>query len=356
MAERELVIVIGTTGRIGSELAVRLAERYRVVAFDRRPEESAPAVEVAYRVDVTEDASLRQAVSEVRDRFGARVASVVHLAAYYSFDGEPDPQYEAVNVRGSQRLLQALGPLEVGQLLFSSTMNVHRPCQPGERIDEEWPLDREQEWQYPRSKALAEDLLRREHGGVPLAIVRIASVYDAWCRHPVLARQIQRIYERSMLGHLFPGDPAHGLTYLHMEDLLDALIRTIDRRAELPPETVLLLGEPEPVSYGALQEEIGRLLRGEGWATQRVPASLAKAGAWMQEHLPVGDPFIKPWMIDHADDHYALDVSRARQLLAWAPQHTLLRTLPELVERLKAEPERWYQENELEAGGKSQAA
>jgi nucleoside-diphosphate-sugar epimerase len=354
MAERELVIITGTTGRIGAELAGRLAERYRVVAFDRHPERSAPAAEATFPVDVTNAESLHTAVAQVRERFGTRVASVVHLVAYYSFSGEPDPQHEEVNVQGTQRLLHALQPLQVEQFLFASTMNVHQPCQLGERIDEEWPLDREQEWQYPRSKAQAEDLLRAEHGDVPLAIVRIASVYEEWCRHPVLARQMQRIYERSLLGHFFPGNPAHGLTYLHMEDLLEALVQTVERRAELPAETVLLLGEPEPVSYGALQEELGRLLHSEEWSTHSVPPPLAKAGAWVQDHLPGGDPFIKPWMIAHADDHYALDIGRARRLLDWEPQRTLLQALPTLAERLKAEPERWYQENDLETEGEQQ--
>jgi nucleoside-diphosphate-sugar epimerase len=238
-------------------------------------------------------------------------------------------------------------------------MNVHRPCRPGERIDEEWPLDREQDWPYPRSKAQAEDLLRVEHGGVPLAIARIAAVYDEWCHHPVLAHQIQRVYERRSFGHLFPGDPGHGLTYLHLEDLLDALVSLVDRHAALPPETALLLGEPEPVSYGELQVELGQLLHGEAWTTFSVPEPLAKAGAWVQEHLPGGDPFIKPWMIDHADDHYALDTTRARKLLDWSPRHTLRDTLPQLVERLRADPARWYAENELEpleAGRLDQAA
>lgn len=356
MAEREQVIITGTTGRIGAELAERLASRFQVLAFDREPERSARAASAAYAVDVTDAASVQKAVGEVRDRFGARVASVVHLSAYYSFSGEPDPQHEAVNVRGTQCLLHALQSLEVEQFLFASTMNVHSPCQPGERIDETWPLDRKQEWQYPRSKAEAEDLLRAEHGAVPLVVLRIASVYEEWCRHPVLARQMQRIYERSLLGHFFPGDPEHGLTYLHLEDLLDALVRAIDRRAELPPETVLLVGEAEPVSYGALQEGLGRLLLGEEWSTYPVPPPLAKAGAWVQDHLPGGDPFIKPWMINHADEHYALDTGQARRWLEWEPRRTLLEMLPTLVERLQTEPERWYRENDLEAEGKPQAA
>ena len=53
-------------------------------------------------------------------------------------------------------------------------------------------------------------------------------------------------------------------------------------------------------------------------------------------------------MIDRADDHYALDVSRARDLLGWAPKHALLDTLPAIAESLRADPEGWYRENKLD--------
>jgi nucleoside-diphosphate-sugar epimerase len=103
------------------------------------------------------------------------------------------------------------------------------------------------------------------------------------------------------------------------------------------------------VSYGALQEALGELIHGEEWTTLRVPQPVAKLGAWASEHLPgIGDPFIKPWMIDHADDHYALDITRARTLLCWMPSHTLPAILPEMVRSLRRDPERWYAVNDLE--------
>lgn len=121
------------------------------------------------------------------------------------------------------------------------------------------------------------------------------------------------------------------------------------RRAELPGEVALLLGEDEPVSYGELQEEVGRQLFGEEWPAHVIPAPVAQAGAWLQAHLPgEGDPFIKPWMIARADDHYALDCSRARQLLDWRPVRTLRETLPRMIARLREDPRRWYEANELE--------
>ena len=43
-----------------------------------------------------------------------------------------------------------------------------------------------------------------------------------------------------------------------------------------------------------------------------------------------------------------MDISRAQHLLAWEPRHRLLDTLPAMIARLKADPEKWYRENGLE--------
>ena len=43
-------------------------------------------------------------------------------------------------------------------------------------------------------------------------------------------------------------------------------------------------------------------------------------------------------MVDIADDHYAVDITRARKLLGWEPQHSLRDTLPKIITALKADP------------------
>jgi nucleoside-diphosphate-sugar epimerase len=111
----------------------------------------------------------------------------------------------------------------------------------------------------------------------------------------------------------------------------------------------LLLGEPETLSYDELQRTLGQLIHGEEWKTRQVPKAVAKTGAWLQDKLSAGEEsFIKPWMIDLADDHYALDISRARALLGWEPKHSLRATLPKMVAALKADPPGWYKANKLE--------
>ncbi|MCE3257613.1 MAG: Vitamin epoxide reductase family protein [Nitrobacter vulgaris] len=79
-----------------------------------------------------------------------------------------------------------------------------------------------------------------------------------------------------------------------------------------------------------------------------MPKSLTKAGALVQTEVLDQETDIKPWMIENSDDHYEIDISRARMLLDWEPRHSLTTTLPEMIRRLKEDPTDWYEKNRLE--------
>ena len=64
--------------------------------------------------------------------------------------------------------------------------------------------------------------------------------------------------------------------------------------------------------------------------------------------LPGAGAFIRPWMIDRANDQYELDITRARTLLGWEPKRSLRETMPKMIAALKADPVAWYRENDLE--------
>ncbi|MFE0756938.1 NAD-dependent epimerase/dehydratase family protein [Inquilinus sp. NPDC058860] len=341
------VVVTGSSGFLGRAIIRRLAERYDVVGLDSVLPPTPAASFEAIRVDLTSDASVAAALQRIRAGHGGRIASVIHLAGYYDLSGEPSPKYEAVTIRGTERLLRGLQEFETGQFVFASTMLVHAPCAIGERIDEESPI--RPKTPYPQSKADTEALIRQQHGDVPIAILRLAGVYDEQCHAAFLAQQIANIFERHPVSGLYPGDPDKGQPYLHLEDLVDAIDRLVERRRDLPPDVTLLLGEEETPSYGDLQRRIGRELHGEAWETQEIPKTLAKTGQWLQEDVLGHDPFIQPWMIDQASDHYALDISRARALLGWQPRHSLSAVLPAMLAALKADPPGWYRANKLNA-------
>jgi nucleoside-diphosphate-sugar epimerase len=329
---------------IGSALIRALAGRYTLVGFDRAGPPYPPPEAVCISVDLTSEESIQGAFTRLRFEFGNRIASVVHLAAYYDFSGAPSAKYDEVTVGGTRNLLRELARCEVDQFLFSSTMLVHAPCRPGEKITEDSPLD--PRWPYPQSKVRTEQLIHEMRGKIPSLVLRVAGVYDDVGHSIPITQQIARIYERSITGSVFPGDPSHGQSFVHLEDTVRAIVQAVDRRYELPPEIPILVGEPEVMSYADLQRELGRLIHGKEWETRHIPPPLAKLGAWVMNKT--GGTFIKPWMIDIADQHFDLDITRARTVLGWEPRHRLRSTLPAMVHALKQDPLRWYRENGLQ--------
>ncbi len=232
-------------------------------------------------------------------------------------------------------------------------MLVHAPCRPGERIDEDAPIA--PRWAYPRSKAAAEEALRAERGAIPVLSLRLAGVYDHTNVVPTLAQQIARVYERSIDSYFYSGSELVGQAMLHREDMLDAFVRAIERRGALPDSLALLIGEPDALGYDALQDELGRLLHGRSdWPTIELPKPLAAAGVWAQSKLEAAvpdaldagrKPFVRPFMTRLADDHYALNVERARQFLGWQPRHRFVDELPGIVDELRRDPLGWYRRN-----------
>lgn len=354
MSSQPIVLITGAAGDIGAALIAALRSRYTVVGLDRQGKSAECEL---IEVDLTSNDSVRQAFDEFRERFGERIASVIHLAAYFDFSGEEHPLYSKVNVEGTRRVLRQLRNFQVEQLLYPGTMLVHAPARSGERIDETAPIA--PKWAYPRSKAAAEDVIRSEHGDIPYALLHLAGLYDDETVVPTLAHQIARIYERDLQSHLYSGSTAAGQACVHKEDMTDAFVRAIERRRELPRELTLLVGEEDAPSYDELQDRLGRLIHGaQEWATLSVPKWAAKAGAGLQfaaeplipDSLDRGEkPFMRPFMMDLAQDHYELDTRRARELLGWRPKHRLTDTLPSIVASLQRDPVRWYRINGLRA-------
>jgi len=345
--DRPIVVMTGCNGLIGQAVARRLASDYHLIGLDvSEPPADTPVHDTRY-ADLTSAMSVRQALDHIRDHHGAGITSVIHMAAYYDFTGEPSPLYDRITVHGTERLLVGLrdGGFDVGQLVLTSTILVHAPVPPGDQIDEDSPL--EPRWAYPKSELRTEHVIRHEHGDIPFVLLRIAGVYTDYGRQPTLVHLIERIRRQDLTGFFFPGDNRAGQSLVHLEDAADAIVRAVDRRESLPRDVAILIGEPEPPSYRGLQEAIGELVWGREWPTVRLPDAVAEARAWLPKRTHGTDPFVRPFMIELADDHYGLDVSRAEKLLGWKPRHHLMEELPRIVENLRRDPARWYRENGL---------
>jgi len=347
---KPIVLITGASGNIGCALCHALKKEHHVIGLDI---ETSDAAHESYKCDLTSGDSIKLTLHKIREVHGKAIAAVIHLAAYFDFTGQEHQLYQKLNVDGTKILLQELQDCNVERFIYSSTMLVNEAGVPGHKISEDAPV--KPGWIYPQSKAEAEKIIQENHGIIPYTILRLAGLYDDEHAVPTLTYQIARIYERNIKSHLYAGDMTAGQAFIHKEDMVNVFTRVVDHRKTLPTNNVILAGEDQVMSYQELQNRIGGLFFGEKkWKTFDVPELVAKPGAWVEDKAePVipdaidqGEkPFIKPFMIDLASDHYDLDISRAKEQLDWQPEHTIYKGLKKLVDSLKADPSAWYKRN-----------
>ena len=113
-SESKVCVLTGAHGFVGSRLKGRLErEGWRVIAWTRQPEPGSGAV--AFRLGQDVDPSLLK---------GAR--ALVHCA--YDFGPRSWADIAAINVTGSQKLLEAARKAGVGSVVFISTLSAFAGC------------------------------------------------------------------------------------------------------------------------------------------------------------------------------------------------------------------------------------
>ncbi len=343
---KDVVLITGSGGRIGKALINKLDDGYDIVGCELNNASNPSPQEDRVVVDISSPDSLAKALQHVKQFYGNKISSVVHLAAYYSFKDQNYQKYKEITVKGTKNLLQALQGFDVEQFIFSSTMLVHKPQDPNHKINEDSPMAGS--WAYPRSKIETEEVIRQFHGQIPTVILRIAGAYDDECHSIPIANQIQRIYEKQFASRIFPGKITHGASFIHMDDLVDSLLLAIQKRSALPKQTVLLIGDDETLSTDQLQRKISKNLLGKEIRTFSIPKAIAWFGVTLQGVVGLNkNSFIQPWMVHFADDNYSLDVTLATKVLGWKPKRHLSRDLDLILKNMKKDPKGWYKMNGL---------
>jgi nucleoside-diphosphate-sugar epimerase len=347
MNSKPLVVITGSDGLIGEAIIRKLHDKYELVGLDNDRTSRLDQYHDLIYCDLTDEESTQKAFAKLEQRHGTRIASFVHLAAYYDFSGQPSPFYDKLTIGGTRRILEHLRRFHTEQFIFASTLLVMHPARDGVPIRES--DEKRAEWAYPKSKLKAERLIAEERGDIPAVILRIGGVYDDYGHAVPLVQQARRIYERELESYVFPGNPSRGQAMVHLDDVVAVIDQAIEKRGELPGCEAFLIGEPEVMSYEMLQERLGELIHNEAWPTIRVPKVLAKAGARLKGQFfeEEGD-FIQPWMIDLADHDYRVSIEKARRLLDWEPAHHLRDSLPAMVGHLLEDPAEWYRVNGIQ--------
>src|SRR5690606_12692369 len=112
-ANKEVIVITGSSGLIGFSLIERLSNKYRVVGLDRMGPPYPPIQAECVNFDISDEKAIDAAMERIRYGYGNKIASVIHLAAYYNFGQKDSPKYMEINVEGTQKFLKQLQDFEV---------------------------------------------------------------------------------------------------------------------------------------------------------------------------------------------------------------------------------------------------
>src|SRR5918997_6415720 len=238
------IAVTGASGNVGTALLRRLTAPGAGVAevrglARRRPPDIAPYAGVRWNLADLGEPSSDAEIAEFVDG----VDAVVHLAWALQPGRRPE-ELHRVNVEGTRRVVRAAAAAGVRQFVHMSSIGAYAPGAVGQKVTEDWPTTGIQTAQYSRDKSAAEravrDVLSR-HPDVTLTVVRPTLVLQ-----PSASSEIGRYFLGPLLfgaARLLPGAvarllplplPAVAVSFVHADDVADAITRMLDRRAPGP--------------------------------------------------------------------------------------------------------------------------
>ncbi|GFG50286.1 epimerase [Mycolicibacterium agri] len=318
------IVVTGASGNVGTALLRRLTapdSGHQVIGVVRRPPRPAGVyANVQWR---KLDLAGPDASGELRTILdGCDV--VVHLA--WGFQPTRNTRYlTRVGVGGTTAVVEAAHAAAVGHLLHMSSVGTYAAGRYGRRVDETWPHTGIATSPYSRDKAAAEALLddyERRHGdaGVPVTRMRPGFI-------------VQRAAASGLMRYALPGyvpmlavpllpvlplDRRLRIPLIHADDVAEAFVRAIERRATGPFN---LAAEP-PLDRDDVAEVLGA-------KAIHVPSGLLGAlvdVSWRARLQPID----RGWL-DMAFSVPLLDCARAGDKLDWHPQWSSLAALADVL-------------------------
>ena len=312
------VAVTGASGNLGTALLRRLtapgAGPAEIRGLARRqPPDVAPYAGVRWHLADLGEVRSEDALPE----FLEGVDAVVHLAWALQPGRQPD-DLRRVNVAGTRRVVRAAAAAGVGHFVHMSSIGAYAPGAVGQRVAEDWPTTGIPSAQYSRDKSEAERAVHEvaaRHPEMTLTVVRPTLVLQ-----PDAGSEIGRYFLGPLLfgaARRLPGAvarllplplPKVAVSFVHADDVADALARMLDRRA---PGPFNLAAEPL-LDADALARVLG---------TRRVPVPALAVRTVLQAAFSARLVPTEPGWVDIGTRMPALNTTRARKLLDWAPVH-----------------------------------
>jgi UDP-glucose 4-epimerase len=319
------IVITGASGNVGTALLGKLIETGRdheLVGVVRRPPRPVGVYENVQWHEL--ELADRRAADQLRPIFEGADA-VVHLA--WGFQPTRNTEYlEKQGVGGTTAVLEAAHAVGIGHLLHMSSVGTYAPGRYGQRVDETWPTTGIPTSPYSRNKSAAEarlDDYGRQHGeaGVPIARMRPGFIVQRAAASGLMRYALPGFVPMLAvpLLPLLPLDRRLCIPLVHADDVADALISAINRRAV---GAFNLAAEP-PVRRDDVAKELGA-------RAVHVPSVVLGALvdlSWRARLQPID----RGWL-DLAFSVPLLDCARAARELEWRPQWSSTAALADVLQ------------------------
>jgi nucleoside-diphosphate-sugar epimerase len=312
---RPKVLVVGGTGFIGRRLVRALVESGQGVrVLTRNPRAAA----IEFDGLAVELLAGTHADPESAQRALDGISVVYHLA---KCEGKCWQDYLDGDITPTRVLAEAALAAEVKRFIYTGTIASYASGNARDIIDNRTPVDPEvaRRNHYARSKAACEALLqamRRDHG-LPLVILRPGIVIGPGS--PPAHLGVGRFASETRVD--FWGDGMNPLPLVLVDDVADALLRTLDAPS-IEGETLLLTGPPLMTArdyVAAVSAQMGTRIDARprsawrNWAAEMIKELAKNAVRHPNRHWPS----LHDWRCQSHAAHY--DSRMTKQILGWKP-------------------------------------
>ena len=246
------ILVTGASGFVGHYFLDLIKEHFLIYALERRIPQNSPLIShpniVWMSADIGDVKSLNKARETIIDYGGADF--VLHLAGYYDFNYDNNPEYERTNIQGTRNVLTIAKELKVKRFIFASSVAACEFPESGERISEETPPNAD--YEYARSKKAGEEMVKEFSKYFDTTVVRFAAVFSDWCEYGPLYIFLSTWLSKSWKARILGGKGKSAITYIHVNCLIDLLLKIIQQSHDLPNFDIYHASPENPLSHKEL--------------------------------------------------------------------------------------------------------
>jgi len=323
------VTITGGTGFLGRFLVRDLLAKRAEVRVLARPSPRADAL-AAEGVEVVRG-DLGNAESMARAVSGAEV--VYHLAAKVGAAAMSD--YFAVNVSGTERVLNVCLRQGVGQFVYASSLTVYGPVKEGERIEEDTPFDEHPELRdpYAQSKIAADRLVSSfaQRTGLPTVILREGIIFG-----PGRLLPIGIFAFRMGNTNVVFGNPQNRFPLNYVENLIDAMQAAASSGGGFRQFNVLDDDDLTLAQYHELKSSIDRTKTrfSSPWPLYLASPILES----LRPIVPMGDLRLSKHQLERSLQDRGYHTQSFREATGWKPRVPLDEAIRRTLASAKASP------------------